>query len=540
MAIFCLDSLQSAALMMETPPGKRAVVRISKRALIIAGSVFAVLALAVVVALVAMRGTVQKIIRDQTVAYLQNRFHSAVEIKDFYVSLRPGVHVVVTGVVLRFNGRTDIPPLIAIRRVTLNASLIKLFGKKINVSNVYLEGLEIHTPPRGSGGQPLIHSTDTDLTAKYPVVIDQVIAGDAILVPLPKDPTKTPRTFLLQYIEVHNFRFDQPAEFHAILTNPVPRGEIDAVGEFGPWQAEEPSATPVDAKFTFTHADFRTLKGLTGFLSSKGTFKGPLDYLQVEGETDMGDFALRTASHPMPLHTKYSAIVDGTNGNVILKNVVATFLNTTIVAQGEVVDRTKMKGRTINLDAVSNKGRIEDLLRLTVKTDEPVMTGTENLKAKILIPEGDEDLIERMQLNGQFAIGDIRFTNPEIQDRIDTLSHKAQGKPQLAAQGTQLSELDGKFTMDKGVVNFSSLTFAVAGASLSMAGKYSLDSGELDFHGKLRVDAKLSQMVTGTKSFFLKAVDPFFRKNGVTEIPIKITGTKDAPKYELDLHNGSS
>jgi hypothetical protein len=80
----------------------------------------------------------------------------------------------------------------------------------------------------------------------------------------------------------------------------------------------------------------------------------------------------------------------------------------------------------------------------------------------------------------------------------------------------------------------------VAGASLSMAGKYSLDSGELDFHGKLRVDAKLSQMVTGTKSFFLKAVDPFFRKNGVTEIPIKITGTKDAPKYELDLHNGSS
>ena len=304
MAIFCLDSLQSAALMMETPPGKRAVVRISKRAWIIAGSVFAVLALAVVVALVAMRGTVQKIIRDQTVAYLQNRFHSAVEIKDFYVSLRPGVHVVVTGVVLRFNGRTDIPPLIAIRRVTLNASLIKLFGKKINVSNVYLEGLEIHTPPRGSGGQPLIHSTDTDLTAKYPVVIDQVIAGDAILVPLPKDPTKTPRPFLLQYIEVHNFRFDQPAEFHAILTNPVPRGEIDAVGEFGPWQAEEPSATPVDAKFTFTHADFRTLKGLTGFLSSKGTFKGPLDYLQVEGETDMGDFALRTASHPMPLHTR--------------------------------------------------------------------------------------------------------------------------------------------------------------------------------------------------------------------------------------------
>jgi hypothetical protein len=32
-------------------------------------------------------------------------------------------------------------------------------------------------------------------------------------------------------------------------------------------------------------------------------------------------------------------------------------------------------------------------------------------------------------------------------------------------------------------------------------------------------------------------VDPFFRKNGVTEIPVKITGTKDAPKYGLDLHD---
>jgi hypothetical protein len=51
------------------------------------------------------------------------------------------------------------------------------------------------------------------------------------------------------------------------------------------------------------------------------------------------------------------------------------------------------------------------------------------------------------------------------------------------------------------------------------------------------MDAKLSQTVTGAKSFFLKAVDPFFRKNGLTEIPIKITGTKDEPKYGLDLHD---
>jgi len=510
---------------------------VSQRKWIIVSAIAAALVLAAVVTLYFMQGPVQRIIRDQSVAYLKTRFHSDVEIQDFRLSLRPGVRVIVTGVVLRHNGRTDIPPLIEIRQVTLHASLLKLLGKKIDVSSVQLDGLQIHTPPRGSEDQHMFHATDANLAEKYPVVIETILADDAVLVPLPKDPNKIPRPFYIHHLDMENFRFDQPAAFHAVLTNPVPRGEIDCVGEFGPWNAVEPSATPIDARFSFEHADFKTLKGLSGFLSSKGKFKGPLDYLEVEGTTDMPDFALRTTSHPLALHTDYSAIVDGTNGNVILKKVTATFLNTTIVAEGEVIDLSAAKGRTIDLNAVSEKARVEDLLTLAVKADKPSMTGTAKLNTKILIPERDEDVIERMRLDGQFAIGDIRFTNDQIQDRIDTLSHKAQGKPELGSEGIQLSEFRGKFKMGNGVVKFSNLSFGVQGASLSMAGTYNMDSGQLDFHGKLRMDAKISQTVTGRKSFFLKAVDPFFRKNGLTEIPIKITGTKDAPKYGLDLHD---
>jgi hypothetical protein len=38
----------------------------------------------------------------------------------------------------------------------------------------------------------------------------------------------------------------------------------------------------------------------------------------------------------------------------------------------------------------------------------------------------------------------------------------------------------------------------------------------------------------------LKPVDPFFKKNGAgAEIPVKISGTKSAPKFGLDLrHKG--
>ncbi len=476
-------------------------------------------------------------IRNETVAYLRLRFHSDIEFKDFEISLKPGVHVVIDNVVMRHNGRTDVPPLIEVAKVSFYANISGLLQDKVTVSSVRLDGLQIHTPPRRPGGPPLIQRTDADLAKKFPVVIGEVIADDAVLVPLPKDPTRTTHPFYIHHLQMENFRFDQPADFHAILTNPTPRGEIDCVGKFGPWDGEQPSETPVNAKFDFEHADLGTLKGLSGILSSKGKFKGPLDYLEVEGETDTPDFALRTASHPVPLHTVYSAIVDGTNGDVILNKVTATFLHTTIVAQGEVVDLTTRKGRTIDLEAISDKGRVEDLLRLTVKTDKPVMTGYERLKTKIFIPERDEDLIDRMSLDGQFAVGDIQFTNNEIQDRIDIFSHKAQGKPQLGAGDMELSELRGTFTMANTSVKFSNLTFGVEGASIALAGTYGVNTGELDFRGKLRMEAKISQTVTGKKSFFLKAVDPFFRKNGVTEIPVKITGTKDAPKYGLDLHD---
>ena len=184
------------------------------------------------------------------------------------------MHVVITGVVLRHNGRTDIPPLIEIAKVSFNANLSGLLANKVTVSSVRLDGLQIHTPPRQPGGKPLIHRTDVDLAKKFPIVIGEVIADDAVIVPLPKDPAATAHPFYVHHLHMNNFRFDQPADFHAILTNPKPRGEIDCVGKFGPWDAEEPSLTPVDAKFDFENADLGTLKGLSGILSSKGKFTG--------------------------------------------------------------------------------------------------------------------------------------------------------------------------------------------------------------------------------------------------------------------------
>jgi hypothetical protein len=70
----------------------------------------------------------------------------------------------------------------------------------------------------------------------------------------------------------------------------------------------------------------------------------------------------------------------------------------------------------------------------------------------------------------------------------------------------------------------------------SISGTYSLDGNQFEFHGKARMDAKLSHMVTGWKSILLKPIDPFFSKGGAgTEVPVKVTGTKSAPHFGLDF-----
>jgi hypothetical protein len=52
------------------------------------------------------------------------------------------------------------------------------------------------------------------------------------------------------------------------------------------------------------------------------------------------------------------------------------------------------------------------------------------------------------------------------------------------------------------------------------------------------MQAKLSQTVTGKKSFFLKLADLFFKKDG-SVVPISISGTRDKPKFALDLFHNS-
>jgi hypothetical protein len=95
----------------------------------------------------------------------------------------------------------------------------------------------------------------------------------------------------------------------------------------------------------------------------------------------------------------------------------------------------------------------------------------------------------------------------------------------------------GEYVLGGGKLSFSKLNYTLPGATVALIGDYSLDGEEFEFGGKVRTDAKVSQMVASKwKSILLKPVDPFFKKNGAgAEIPVKVSGTKSAPKFGLDL-----
>jgi hypothetical protein len=89
--------------------------------------------------------------------------------------------------------------------------------------------------------------------------------------------------------------------------------------------------------------------------------------------------------------------------------------------------------------------------------------------------------------------------------------------------------------MRRGVIRLSNVSFEVPGARVNVAGDYALRSAALDFRGTVRLNAKLSTMTEGVKSFLLRLVEPVFRRDNTTVIPIRISGSARDPKVGLDV-----
>jgi hypothetical protein len=324
--------------------------------------------------------------------------------------------------------------------------------------------------------------------------------------------------------------------FAAELTNAVPPGRIDTSGTFGPWNSNEMGLTPLGGTFIFANADLGVFKGISGTLTSKGAFGGTLGRIEVQGETTTPDFTVTVAGNPVPLATTYDAVVDGTDGNTYLERVDATLEETPIVAIGKVVRLEGVKGRLVELDVTIDKGRLQDVLRLAIKGPKPPMSGALHLQTKLVLPPGDEDVVRKLELDGVFNIDDGRFSDPAVQRQINELSVRASGKKAETTNPPRVaSDFSGTFLLGDGLLRLPKVTFDVPGAIVELSGRYSLEQETLDFSGNLFMEAKLSETVSGFTGTLLKVVDPLFRKNGQTVVPLRVTGTREKPSFGLDV-----
>ncbi len=524
------------------------------------GLLVALVALGVAISIALRRA--EPFLRALIVQKLQEHFNARVELDSFHVSLVNGLWAEGKG--LRIwppaevggvtvpgpNGAGAPVPLMQLDEFRFHAPLHYKPGKPILISVVELKGLDIDVPPRThathAAASGRAHQTQPS-SSLFSFEIESVDCNGAHLKLETNKPGKLPMEWAIAHLKLTDLSADTTMRFAADLTNPRPPGTIQTSGSIGPWNVSDPGATPVTGEYTFTHADLGVFKGIAGILSSKGSYQGILRNLTVDGETDTPDFRLTQFGTPVPLHTTFHALVDGTNGDTSLQPVNATLGQTQFTVLGTVVrvppaiakNGAKLPGGhdvAVKVNVV--RGRMDDFLRLISKNGTPFLDGSLTLETKVEIPPGTAPAHDRLKLDGSFSLEDAEFTSTKLQDWMGELSLRGQGRPKDAKTDAPdvRSAIQSDFTMGDGVVTLPDLKYTVPGAEIDMDGKYGVDGGTLDFLGTARTDATVSQMVGGWKGKLLTPANHFFKKDGAgTEVPIHVDGTREHPKFGVDL-----
>lgn len=505
--------------------------------------------------------------REKVIVYLEERLDSEVELAALEIDLWPLPSIGGRGLVVRHHGRRDVPPLVSIREFSADASFRGLLRRPLRVRRVRLDGLRIHVPPRkrdeGPGardqergkrdGQQAAarvevrpaSATTASLAQAAPapaeqrepaVVVGEILADEAQLEIGTRRTDRPPRLFELHRMRLQEFAIEHASRFDASLTNPQPPGQITTSGTFGPWNSQAPSATPLAGTYTFERADLGVFKGIDGTLVSRGEFGGRLERIDVRGKADITDFEVKVAGNRVRLVSEFVTVVDGTNGNTELTDVHATWLESALDARGAVTGQRGKRGRTVALDVTMQQAALRDVLQFAIKDDKVPLEGLLDLKTRFVLPPGEADVVERLELDGHFEIDRAKFLSLNVQKAIAELSRRGRGEIEPETGESVVSNLRGHIVLREGQARFSKLTFEVPGAEVRLAGVYAIQREWLDFRGELRLDATVSETQQGWKRTLLRPFDPLFSKDGAgAVVPITIAGPRAKPKFGVEV-----
>ncbi|MGH9503156.1 MAG: AsmA-like C-terminal region-containing protein [Terriglobales bacterium] len=472
---------------------------------------------------------------------LEDESLSKVSIGAFHGTYFPRPGCVLEHVVFQHNPKAGAPPLMTIDRMRVEGSLPGLFAG--HVRRILVEGMHVLIPPLGT--------EHFEAPPRSAVVIDNLVADGAILEVGLRQANQQSLKFKFHELMLSRIGSAGPASFKSRFSNPEPPGEIAATGNFGPWNQDQVGETAVSGDYRFQNADLGAFGGISGLLSSSGKFTGVLNRVEVEGDTDVPRFSVTMSSHQVHLETRFHALVNGENGDTLLKDVTANFGKTAVSANGSIAGKPGQTGKAATLELAAKEGRIQDLLLLFAQSPRAPMSGLVSFKANISIPPEKRSFLKKVDLQGDFGIDAGTFTKSDTQQGVNSLSKGARGednhpeaeKHEAEKSGdededpaTVLSDLKGHVLLRNGTARFSNLSFTVPGAEARLEGTYNLITEKIDLHGTLRTDSEVSKTTHGMRALMLKVLDPFFKKKrGDYVAPVKITGTYEHPEFGLDL-----
>ena len=469
-------------------------------------------------------------LRASVIETLSEQLDSDVELGSLTVRTFPRLRAEGARLTIRRKGQAGYPPLISVKSFTVDGTVMGLYRK--HVARVDLVGLDIQIPPNDHDEH---EKTRSGRSLKGDIVVDHLLSTDARLVIIPRTQGKSPKVWNIHRLHMNNVGLAQAMPFQATLTNAIPPGEIETTGHFGPWERDDPGATPLDGTFSFEKADLSVFKGISGILSAHGSFGGQLERIDIHGETSTPQFTVAVGGHPVPLNATYHThrrrherrhdprahrrdVPEYVDSRQRRRDRPSGPAGTRGLAERD--HRSRPAGR--RADARREDTTAADARRVEIEHTLRAAAGRSGCRRQAAIERA------------------IQHCGRTIHQRRGSAEDQRAEPPrpceETAVQPQQVgSDFNGQFALADGVLSLPRVTFDVPGASVQLAGQYALRQETLNFRGNLMMDAKVSQAVGGgVKGMLLKVIDPIFQKNGRTVIPIKISGTRQTPSFGFD------
>jgi len=455
---------------------------------------------------------------------LESVLASKITIEHFHRTYFPHPGFVATGITLRRNSAPNLPPIGTAEELHVQGEWNDFLLLHRSVPLVYIKGLHIVIPPVGSRANHEDFPPGSSMDFAGPATPVEVLhLHDAEL-----DIQRTDGgqySYPIHDLIIRNLHRGNTVLYSLDMGNALPAGHILSHGSFGPLKPQALGDTALSGQFAFSDVALKDIGGISGVLSSYGSFQGTIATIAAGITTHVPDFAVGHGT-PVALNGWLRGSVNGLNGDVTFQDIVLKTGATTVNAHGRIVALKKDEPKTTDLDLIVKDGRVEDVLRPFLHGTVPLL-GTASLHSHAHVEPAakDKPFLQRLSMDGVFDVPAERLTDKKTEQTLSAFSGRAEHPSDKAPSPDVLSSLSGPVTIRNAVAASNQLRFQIPGADTTLKGTFDLRSSTVHLTGDLRMQSDISHVVTGWKSFLLKPLIPFFHgKKAGAVVPIQITG----------------